>query len=108
MRNWISIDGIHLTQYGLHMAKLPLWPSAAETVENTVIPGQKSDCSLALENASQIEVVPAKEMPSRWGWRIEDAPTVLKAPAVLDGRDTTVTLVPYNCTKFRVSMFPEK
>lgn len=39
MRNWISIDGIHLTQYGLQMAKLPLWPSAAETVENTVIPG---------------------------------------------------------------------
>lgn len=39
MRNWISIDGIHCTQYGLRMARLPLWTAAAETVENTVIPG---------------------------------------------------------------------
>ncbi len=90
--------------YGPLLYALPLY----DIDENTVVPGQKSDCSLALENASQIEVVPTKEMPSRWGWRIEDAPTVLKAPAILDGRDTTVTLVPYNCTKFRVSMFPEK
>lgn len=90
--------------YGPLLYALPLY----DIDENTVIPGQKSDCSLALEDASQIEVVPAKEMPARWCWRIEDAPTVLKAPAVLDGRDTTVTLVPYNCTKFRVSMFPEK
>ena len=90
--------------YGPLLYALPLY----DIDENTVVPGQKSDCSLALEDASQIEVVPAKEMPARWGWRIEDAPTVLKAPAVLDGRDTTVTLVPYNCTKFRVSMFPEK
>ena len=90
--------------YGPLLYSLPLY----DIDENTVVPGQESDCTLALEDASQIEVISAKEMPARWGWRIEDVPTVLKVPAILEGRETTVTLVPYNCTKFRVSMFPEK
>ena len=89
--------------YGPLLYALPLY----DIDENTVVPGQKSDCSLAATDASEIEVLASKEMPARWGWRIEDVPTVLKVPAVLEGRDTTVTLVPYNCTKFRVSMFPE-
>ena len=89
--------------YGPLLYALPLY----DIDENTVVPGQKSDCSLAAADASEIEVLASKEMPARWGWRIEDVPTVLKVPAVLEGRDTTVTLVPYNCTKFRVSMFPE-
>ena len=89
--------------YGPLLYALPLY----DIDENTVVPGQKSDFSLAAADASEIEVLASKEMPARWGWRIEDVPTVLKVPAVLEGRDTTVTLVPYNCTKFRVSMFPE-
>lgn len=39
MKNWLKIDGHYSTEFGLKMARLPLWPTAAETVENTVIPG---------------------------------------------------------------------
>lgn len=85
--------------YGPLLYALPLY----DIDENTVVPGQKSDYSLALQDASQIEVVRNGEMPARWGWRIEDAPVVLRVPA----DDETITLVPYNCTKFRVSMFPQ-
>ncbi|MEN8227697.1 MAG: beta-L-arabinofuranosidase domain-containing protein [Bacteroidota bacterium] len=63
-----------------------------------------------------------KEMPEFWRWQI-DAPVTLTAPArifdwnpaelqplpgekVQGGQDTTVTLVPYGCAKFRISMFP--
>ena len=92
--------------YGPLLYALPLY----DIDENTVIPGQKSRFSLAAQDASQIEVVHRAEMPARWGWRIEDAPTLLKVPATAPGPaaercDTTITLVPYNCTKFRVSMF---
>ncbi len=95
--------------YGPLLYALPLY----DIDENTVVPGQKSDYELAVEDASQIEVVRNGEMPARWGWRIEDVPTVLKVPALEneDGRSepamTNITLVPYNCTKFRVSMFPQ-
>ena len=92
--------------YGPLLYALPLY----DIDENTVIPGQKSRFSLAAQDASQIEVVHRAEMPARWRWRIEDAPTLLKVPATAPGPaaarcDTTITLVPYNCTKFRVSMF---
>ena len=48
-------------------------------------------------------------MPTRWGWHIEDVPVTLRAPALDTQTDSsaTITLVPYNCTKFRVSMFGE-
>ena len=89
--------------YGPLLYSLPLY----DIDENTVVPGQESRYSLAADNASLISVVRTGQMPEHWGWRIEDAPTTLQAPATLDGRDTTITLVPYNCTKFRVSMFEE-
>ena len=101
--------------YGPLLYALPLY----DLDENTVVPGQKSDFVLKVEDASQIEVERRAEMPERWGWRIEDAPVVLRVPAGIPGQagddgavmpDTighpdTITLVPYNCTKFRVSMF---
>ncbi|MEN8229197.1 MAG: beta-L-arabinofuranosidase domain-containing protein [Bacteroidota bacterium] len=63
-----------------------------------------------------------KEMPEFWRWQI-DAPVTLTIPArifdwnptelqalpgekIQGGQDTTITLVPYGCTKFRISMFP--
>lgn len=66
--------------------------------------------------------VERKPMPARWDWPL-DAPVVLKAPArafdwkpsdaqalpdkPVTGTDSAVLrLVPYGCTKFRVSMFP--
>lgn len=39
LRNWIEIDGKSSRDFGLAMAKLPIWPTAAETVENTALPG---------------------------------------------------------------------
>lgn len=39
MRNWIEIDGRPSFAMGLKMARLPLWTTAAETVENTTLPG---------------------------------------------------------------------
>ena len=87
--------------YGPLLYALPLY----DIDENTVVPGQESAYVLNSSDASQIEIIRAGGMPERWGWRIEDAPTVLKAPATLDGSPCTITLVPYNCTKFRVSMF---
>lgn len=84
--------------YGPLLYALPLY----DIDENTVVPGQRSDYTLSIQDASQIEVVRVGEMPARWGWRIEDVPVLLHVPAV----DTTITMVPYNCTKFRVSMFP--
>jgi hypothetical protein len=62
-------------------------------------------------------------MPERWSWQIEEAPIKLIAKAsafdwkptpilplpkeeVLTGEETEITLVPYGCTKFRISMFP--
>ena len=96
--------------YGPLLYALPLY----DIDENTVVPGQKSDFVLKVEDASQIEVQRRAEMPERWGWRIEDAPVVLQVPVGIPGQagddmrgagDDKVTLVPYNCTKFRVSMF---
>jgi len=66
--------------------------------------------------------VERRPMPARWDWPL-DAPVVLKVPAhAFDWRPTdaqalpekpvtgttseTVRLVPYGCTKFRISMFP--
>lgn len=39
MRNWIEIDGKSSSCFGLKMDRLPLWTTAAETVENTALPG---------------------------------------------------------------------
>ena len=83
--------------YGPLLYALPLY----DIDENTIVPGQKSDYMLHVTDASQIEVQRRAEMPERWGWRIDDAPIVLYVPAEAD----TITLVPYNCTKFRISMF---
>lgn len=39
MRNWIKVDGKYSMDFGLKMARLPLWTTAAETVENITLPG---------------------------------------------------------------------
>jgi uncharacterized protein len=61
-------------------------------------------------------------MPARWDWPL-DAPVALRVPArqfdwmpsdvdalpsepVEGGVSETIRLVPYGCTKFRISMFP--
>jgi len=66
--------------------------------------------------------VQRRELPAHWSWPL-DAPLKLTLPArqfawqptelqplpaapIRDGQPTQITLVPYGCTKFRVSMFP--
>lgn len=39
MRNWIEIDGKHSQCFGLTIARLPIWTTATETVENITLPG---------------------------------------------------------------------
>ncbi len=66
--------------------------------------------------------VERKQMPSRWDWPLQ-APVTIRAPAryfdwrpsdaqalpeqpVSGGAAEIIRLVPYGCTKFRISMFP--
>ncbi|MEK7707786.1 MAG: hypothetical protein AAB380_07300, partial [Verrucomicrobiota bacterium] len=67
-------------------------------------------------------MVERQPMPAHWDWPLR-APLELKVPArafdwqptdaqalpdgpVTGGRRETIRLVPYGCTKFRISMFP--
>lgn len=92
-------------------------PSADET-PNQERPGQAFN--FALDGKSM--QADRKAMPQYWSWPL-DAPVHLTAPAVQfdwqptdeqplpekpveGGRPARITLVPYGCTKFRVSMFP--
>jgi hypothetical protein len=89
---------------------------------NEQAPGQKWNYALVSSDASTIKPVFSK-MPEHWSWQIEDAPvklivkasefdwqptSVLPLPKeeVTGGEETDITLVPYGCTKFRISMFP--
>ena len=73
------------------------------------------------DDVNQIEVI-RHTMPERWNWSL-DSPVQLKihvrefdwkptesqplpAELVKGGKSTFVNLVPYGCTKYRVSMFP--
>ena len=85
-------------------------------------PDAKWNYALISENENDVEVEHSK-MPAAWSWQIEDAPVKLKVKAgVFDwqptpilplpenevevSEDVDLTLVPYGCTKFRISMFP--
>lgn len=105
-------------KYGPLLYSLPL----EDIDENTIVPGQ--EYGYAIDPSAKIEVDDSGKMPARWAWGLYDAPVKLRIPASLTGwqasqteplpreafpasiPDTTITLVPYNCTKFRVSMFP--
>jgi len=91
---------------------------------NTPMPGAR--WQFALDNRPKKEgrdiTVERKPMPPHWDWPLA-APIVLKVPAkdfawvpteaqalpdspVPGHKAETIALVPYGCTKFRVSMFP--
>ncbi|MDR1223392.1 MAG: glycoside hydrolase family 127 protein [Tannerella sp.] len=89
---------------------------------NRQAPGAK--WNYALISGSEDDVrIERSEMPSPWSWQIEDAPVrltlkagtfnwqpthLLPLPEEEVNIDETVdiTLIPYGCTKFRISMFP--
>ena len=71
---------------------------------------------------SEIEVI-HHAMPNHWHWQLDGAPVQLQVPAIQfdwnptgshplpkdfveGGEPSTITLVPYCCTKFRITMFP--
>jgi hypothetical protein len=73
-------------------------------------------------NAEDVEVI-HKAMPVKWNWSIDGAPLQLRLKAkefdwkpdenqplpngpVKSNISTKINLVPYGCTKFRVTMFP--
>jgi hypothetical protein len=85
-------------------------------------PDAKWNYALISENEKDIEIEHSP-MPALWSWQIEEAPIKLKVKAgVFDWKPTDtlplpkeevsiteeaeITLVPYGCTKFRISMFP--
>lgn len=83
---------------------------------------QKWNYAMVTEDATTVDIE-RSQMPERWSWQIEEAPVRLKVKAKtfdwkptellplpkeeVEGTDETeITLVPYGCTKFRISMFP--
>jgi hypothetical protein len=89
---------------------------------NQQAPDEKWNYALLSKDAGAIKVS-RSEMPEHWSWQIADAPVKLTVKAatfdwkptatlplpkeeVSGGDETDITLVPYGCTKFRISMFP--
>jgi len=105
----------------------PLLMSLAIPDENPNKPMAGAKWNYALDVApgklaEQVEVT-RHAMPEPWRWQLNGAPINLRIPAreftwqptgtqplpkepVTGGEATTITLVPYGCTKFRISMFP--
>lgn len=107
-------------QYGPLLYSLPL----EDISENEVKPGQKYSYALNIQNIKKDVKIKRGKMAHPWRWNITDAPVTLQvnaldvdwtptmseplpkqAPAVRS--KTTLTLVPYNVTKFRVTLFPK-
>lgn len=106
--------------YGPLLFALPL----PDETPNRARPGTRWQYALNVkpeEASARVRVVRA-DMPDRFQWPLE-APLTLQVPAVYfdwnpnntqplpdepvdGGKDEWITLVPYGCTKFRVSMFP--
>jgi hypothetical protein len=75
------------------------------------------------EKTNEIVEIEKHEIKRPWSWQLENAPIKITVPAIqfdwkyselqplppkpiFEGKDTTIVLIPYNLTKFRVSMFP--
>jgi hypothetical protein len=107
--------------YGPLLFALPIAESAADKNHNT--PDSAAKWNYALDEVTGNGItVERTDMPGQWDWPLE-SPLRLRVPAVpcdwspnyyeplppdavADGPRETLTLVPYGCTRFRVSMFP--
>ena len=104
--------------YGPLLFALPLKDIDANQQE----PNEKWNYALATNDASSVKVTQS-EMPAFWSWQIGESPLKLTIKAKtfewkptsivplpkteVDGiEETEIELVPYACTKFRISMFP--
>jgi hypothetical protein len=113
-----TMDNPFMTvSYGPLLFALPI----ADLDPETVAPGARWNYALDVKDPGAV-VVERRPMPGRWSWQL-DAPLVLRVPVrsfdwkptsaqplpsqpVEGGQSAAVALVPYGCTKFRVSMFP--
>ncbi len=96
----------------------------ADEDPNTPLPGARWQYALdtAVQGSGSDITVQRKAMPPKWNWPL-DAPVELRVPAqAFDWKPTdaqalpegpvtgtgpqSIRLVPYGCTKFRISMFP--
>ena len=85
-------------------------------------PNEKWNYALVTEDAETVKVL-RSEMPQMWDWQINESPVKLTVKAMtfdwqpyatlplpkekVSGiEEVDITLVPYGCTKFRISMFP--
>jgi hypothetical protein len=104
--------------YGPLLFALPV----KDITPNQQDPDAKWNYALVSEDAGTIKIS-RSEMPQKWSWQIEEAPLRLTVKAktfdwqptpilplpkeeVTGIEDVDITLVPYGCTKFRISMFP--
>ncbi len=124
-RKLASVKAIANPYASLYRGPLLFALPIADIDPNQPAPDAKWNYALDIDPAqlaSQTEVI-IKEMPKTWHWQLSAPPVQLRVPArqfdwrptelqplpkepVTDGRATTMTLVPYGCTRFRVSMFP--
>jgi hypothetical protein len=106
--------------YGPLLFSLPI----PDVDPNTEAPGAKFNYALDVnpEKASEQITIEYKKMPERWNWSLDSPvklivkakefdwnPTeneVLPKMPLENGLPTTIHLVPYGTTKFRVTMFP--
>jgi uncharacterized protein len=116
-----SIGGapFQYVKYGPLLYSLPL----EDISENEVKPGQDYSYALAIKDVKKDVKIKRGKMGHPWRWNISDAPVTLqvsankvdwnatwatplpKSPLAPEGK-TKITLVPYNVTKFRVTLFP--
>jgi hypothetical protein len=106
--------------YGPLLFSLPI----PDQNPNTEMPNARFNYALDVSagNAEDVEVI-HKAMPVKWNWSIDGAPLQLRLKAkefdwkpdenqplpngpVKSNISTKINLVPYGCTKFRVTMFP--
>ena len=107
--------------YGPLLFSLPI----AELNANQQASDTKFNYALDIDTKQllkDIEVI-KKPLINKWSWEVADAPIQLKVKAkefkwepsqmqplpdapVKEKKVTTITLVPYGCTKFRITMFP--
>lgn len=113
----IAGEPYEYVKYGPLLYALPI----KDIDENHVAKGQKYNYALG-SSLGKVKII-RKQMPDRWTWKYEEAPVQLTVDArefswtptdreplpkqkVKGGAKARITLVPYNCTKFHVSMFP--
>jgi len=104
--------------YGPLLFALPIADETPDEPRKDAAFNYALDAATAARGAKMIR----QPLPAHWSWQL-DAPLKLQLSArqfdlrpaelqplpaapIKDGKPATITLVPYGCTKFRVSMFP--